>query len=676
MQAIVSVNRLAQVKLFFANPYLEKVLIIAKMVCLFVVLVLGTTYIDGQYKKDFAFAIESLTDANATWTENTNTYLYKTMKEVDRYCKAYNFELVAVAAVTFSLTDNAVKCSDLECLATLQNDDRLFASSVQPTDRGLCLQEDCEEFKAVTQVVYPPVFFDLKPKSVFQLSLDKSAIRPEGNPATTNLSTIIGKLQRNNWLNDTSGKLSLAAAIQNSYKHALVCVVAVEWPIVDRLSPSHQILVHCSSASDTEFVFLVIIAIIVAASLVKPMLESSVAASKWIYCAGVLYKVVWFVWTVLRLGAHSASKNFLKGNISIQSVTDLDNINSLSSCSLQVLLAVLPFELLKLGKRQGSFGQFAQLMSALYGTALSALSYLVLVSVLFACLAAGVYGWLHDYAESNLLVFIGRFIGSDLNLDQASDLEKIFYAAASVYRYLLWTYFLAAFVFYFKLVTTHIFSTFEPKYFKTMMDRLSTINKAMDNFSNDMLLKPVTTGEAKRREVIIWLNYGFHEESGQRLTYSLPMLEIFKDVEKRSVGLSFFSEFRQVRAFLKSIFNIIPKAMMSTAKGVRVVVRVGPSGKVSRNDYELQIFAHLNELSQFISDMGLDIEVLVYDEHVANVFASRIYSIVESSFAKVKVTNSSSILKSFCAMMALEDFGPEPDEIYSSNIFEETEENI
>ena len=670
MQAIFSGNVLTHTKLFFAHHYLEKGLIFAKVICLLVILAFSTTYIDGHDKKAFAAAIHSPTFQDFFHTTTPLANLTQHATAIDGLVADYAFELTALHASTFALTSAASACSDLACLADLQARNQVFASILVPTDTSTCLMEACAEYNAQPAASDSSgVFFDLAPTQLFSLDLLP-------HPKILNLSTVVAGLQSNSWLTATAAHFTLIAAFQDTDRHALTCVLVADWPLADLFSQGPAAEMVCAVASNTQFVFLVLLTIVVAASLAKPMLESSVAAYRWIYCAGICLKLLWFVWAVLRLGLHSYVRGLETGGLSVARVAELRRLSNLAAAILHALLATLPFELLKLDKRAGNYGQVAHLMSALYGAALSTLSYLALALVLFGCLAAGTFAWLHDFTSANFAAFAPSFLVLDLDLALASDLEKIFYGAAALYRYLLWTYFAAAFVFYFRLVTTHIFADFEPKYYRTISDKLSTINKAIDNFSNEVILRPVTTNEAKKRQVIIWLNYGFHEESGQRLTYSPSLLDIFKDIEKRAVGLSFFSDFHQVRAFLKSIFSIIPKAMMSTAKSVRVVVRVAPPGRLSRGDFELQVFARLNELAQFITSMGLDIEVLVFDEHVQNVFASRIYSIVESSWARVKVTNSQASLRRFCAMMALEDFAPEPDELFSSNILEETDDNL
>ena len=98
-------------------------------------------------------------------------------------------------------------------------------------------------------------------------------------------------------------------------------------------------------------------------------------------------------------------------------------------------------------------------------------------------------------------------------------------------------------------------------------------------------MKPTTMNKVRNKQVLIWLDYGLQTNDTSINRYSLTIQRMLDDTAKKGVGISFFNEFREVMSFIKSIYNIIPKIMMSTTKNVRVVVKVTPVG--SRTSFEV-----------------------------------------------------------------------------------------
>lgn len=483
----------------------------------------------------------------------------------------------------------------------------------------------------------------------------------------TKLGAFVQELIDNGWLNSSSQQLLMNLIIRESSNSDLSCAVQGNFILNDKLRAPMSITTDCFVISKTQLGFSILLAIIVLVSIAKPMIESSVASTKWIYFISLYIKAFWFTWSILKISTYVTANTLAsKGEVSHAKINVVLTQTYIASILLFALCTTLAFECLKLFKRPASYGQFSQLMSTFYGSTLSILSYLVMVIIGYVFLTVAIYLCISGYIQESLPVFFFTFMTETIELSKAPSVLKIFYCIAIILRYLIWLYLVAVFIFYFKLVSTHTFSTFEPKFYKSILDRLSTINKAMDNCSNDTLMKPVSTNKSKRHQVIIWLNFGFHDSSGQRLFYSDAILEIFGEIEKVGIGLSFFNEFREVISFLKSIYNIIPKIIMSTTKSVRIVVRVCNFGNLPRTEFELKVFTKMAELDQFISDMRLDLEILVYDEQIGNVYSSRVYSILESSFAKIKVTNNKLALRRFCQMMPIDEFAADTEEVFNA----------
>ena len=671
MQAIVSGNCMTHVKLCLINTILEKSLIVGKLICLIAMMSVSASYLDSYDTKALSASIKATGETySASQTDDGLASMVARLMAVGQIIDDYNFDLASVSFQQFVINQNASECTSIDCLAIYRANGSLYESRIVPVSASSCKQADCKEFEAVANNgsqnrlsflgSAPSVYFDL---TLFSQNL-------------SSLGTLTSDLVDNGWLTSNCQQLTIDLVVRKRADTALSCIVSGHSLFNDRLRTTYGLTVDCFVVSDTELVFAILMAIIVAISIAKPMIESSVASTKWIYFVSLYTKLFWFVWTVLKISGYMTAKRVMSSSeLSRGRVDSALAQKYLASILLFVLSVTVPFECLKLFKRPSSYGAFSQLMSTLYGATLSVLSYLIiaLIGYVFLCIAA--YLCIGDYNRLNMLTFMFTFVTQTDDLSEAPSIIKAFYCLALVLRYLLWAYLLAVFIFYFKLVSTHTFSAFEPKFYKSILDKVSTIHKAIDNFSNDTLLKPIATSKSKRHQVIIWLNYGFQDSSGQRLYYSDAILNIFGEVERVGIGLSFFNEFREVISFLKCIYNIIPKIIMSTNKSVRIVVRVCNIANLSRTEFELKVFTKMNELNQFISDMGLDIEILLYDEQVGNVYGSRVYSILENSFSKIKVTSNREALRRFCQMMSIDDFAADADEVFNA-LLDDIDEQI
>ena len=70
----------------------------------------------------------------------------------------------------------------------------------------------------------------------------------------------------------------------------------------------------------------------------------------------------------------------------------------------------------------------------------------------------------------------------DLEVNRDSLVELIHFTVSLTIRFVIQSYLLAVAVVYFKIVSTHVFLQFEPKYFKLVKDKLLMMNKHMDKF--------------------------------------------------------------------------------------------------------------------------------------------------------------------------------------------------
>ena len=420
---------------------------------------------------------------------------------------------------------------------------------------------------------------------------------------------------------------------------------------------------HYFSISPTLFYLLIALLVVLIISATKPLIETSVTNNKWIYFISLYVKIGWIAFAAVKMTSKIESNKTYQSQASLIGPSNtLRTLNHLSTFMLYVLMTTTPFEFFKLVKRYAYFQRFFLILSVVYGAVLSMQAYLFLIASSYFFLSLSVYTYFERYMKNNFIVFLLEFTSFQIDLSSSSTIDNVVYNISLLIRYILWLFLLTISIFYFRIVSTHLFPDFEPRFFKNFKEKAATISKAVDNFNNQVLLKPTATSKLKGRKVVVWLNFRPSASIDDRqIRYSHSMEKLFDETTKKNIAISFFNDHREVMSFIKSIYNIIPKLIMSTTKSVRIVVNVVFLGKVSRTEFELEIFLKLNELDQLIEKMGLDTEILVFEENNNNISQSKIYSILENSFSKINVSNRHQSLTKFCQMMNIEDISPAMD---------------
>jgi len=674
MQTLVSVNTLTRLKLLLADENLEKVLIVLKVILLMIVIFkdIGAT----TAPRDRLLGQVAATRAALTITTiDKISDLMSSYEDFSKAAQSYSYQLVDIKMQQFTLTDEGAQCKRFECMESLIDRNKLFEGALQPTDASKCSQSDCPEFKPASKenLLLRSTYFEIEP-TYFYLYYQRAQ-------AGNTIVDYLVQVYQSGWVSKArTQQLVLESLFRSTIDDSVYCILLDEIKLSDPILRDQPQQLHFFVDSTLQFYCICILLAVLILSLAKPMVEYSVAPNKWIYFVSIYIKITWIAYAAIKLSAKiTASKYVVNRQDSTKAGTALIYLDRTSVFLLHMLITVFPFEILKLLKRTTFLQSFFNILSTIYGALLSIKSFAFILTTTYLFLSLGAYIFFMEFIDMSLPTFVLHFITSDVEFEVSSLLDKAFWTMTIFIRYLLWVYTLSICLFYFHLVSTHVFTEFEPRFYKQMVEKISGINKSMDNFSNEILLMRSSNSaksqaharaqelqkQTKRRKIIIWLNYGNFQLQDQYPNYSDGVINLFKDIKSRNIGLSTFNDFKEVQSFMKAIYNIMPKIIMSTTKSVRIVVNVfyNPQ-KRNRTEFELDIFVKMQELNAFIDKMGLDTEILLFEETEEKIFKSRIYHILDTSFARIKVTNKQRNLSMFCKMFNFEDIQTrvEPEE--------------
>lgn len=658
-----------KLKLFFTSLRLERLLILLKLVFIIVInqpKIRADSDIQSQL---FMSGYQQLVNTTFRPMETIGlspmgSQLKTGLDSVLQLAETAGFEAFSYELTQFAASARSAQCLSFDCLQSLNSQGELFDKDLLPTSPSLCLHADCAEFAPI----------DLFAKA--QRDLDtylgvKVTIGYAVGGAVEGRAQLIDNIQRlidNNWIGPDTQRLALTLVYRSRRRAGLYLFSAVPVELMDGVFDKGRASLKQHYWSDDAAYLYLVLLLVVLLAMVKPTIEWGVSPNKLIYYLSFYSKLLWVVYCAV--GAYKSftleRRILLTSHISVTNLDELNTLENVSGFLFLLLMLTVPFELLKLIKIFSAFEGFLSIFSCIYASGLSMVSFIVMIGVMYLSLFLACF--VHMGISINqppyvlLLTLMHNEFTDDFEMQQFTQIVVL-----RTVRYILWIYFIAVWIFYFRLVSTHIIEGFEPKYYTNISEKISQMSKGIEHFLVKYTVRQSNTLGSKGKKTLIWLT--FKEASGDqtRSNFSEEIAQMLDFVQASGVSTSFFSEFEDVILFIKAIYNIIPKLIMSSKKSFRIVVFLGASVISHSSELELELFMKLNKLNQYLEKSGLDTELLLFSEKDHDISRSKLCQLSETVFPRLRGSSDIKTLRHFCSMKNIEAVYNNVDEIEERN---------